>query len=565
MNIDLNKPEIVHSETFLELHRIKEHVSQAKIELLYKNLPYGIFGSLTSATVLFFTLAYLGHSQYIKSWFIAMCTLTVLRFASLLYYKLSPQLQKSHFLVFILGTTASAITWGLLGSLLMPSDHIAEVIITIAIIGVSASASQSLQANLIINLIYSTAAILPLVIWCFIQGKVGYTTLGLTILIYLFYISLFSYRASNTMNELLKLQFEIKTITERSIESNKNLRLANQQLRSHEIEMDILNNLSKNLLDYSNGDQLYIELELAANKLFQNINGGLYIASDNNTLKLVASWGPDKTLLPNISMQTCFCALYKNEYISNTQNPDTLCSHYISKPLGNYICIPIILHSEILGILNFTIPKDRIISNFTTHKIYTFSDIIKKTLNNLHKHEILESEASHDPLTNLFNRRYLNIIIPKEIKRTIRDKTTFCFVMIDIDNFKKINDQYGHEIGDQALKSISAIFNMHLRESDIACRYGGDEFALIAINSKIELFLPRLEVIRQEISQISLNVGNDIIKPLSVSMGVAEAPRQGRTTNELIQAADKALYAAKIAGRNRIVIAPFNDLSPTIR
>jgi diguanylate cyclase (GGDEF)-like protein len=126
--------------------------------------------------------------------------------------------------------------------------------------------------------------------------------------------------------------------------------------------------------------------------------------------------------------------------------------------------------------------------------------------------------------------------------------------MLDLDNFKKFNDTYGHDAGDMLLRKLGELLNNHLRQSDLKCRYGGEEFVIVLIDSPLKEARQRLEKIRETVKAMEIQHGKDIIGGVTLSMGLVEAHDCDWTTNRLLQAADEALYAAKRAGRDRIEV-----------
>lgn len=165
--------------------------------------------------------------------------------------------------------------------------------------------------------------------------------------------------------------------------------------------------------------------------------------------------------------------------------------------------------------------------------------------------------AVHDALTGLYNRREFNRFLEYELDRSRRYKRLLSFVLMDIDYFKNVNDQYGHQVGDEVLKQLSQVAHSHSRTSDLLARYGGDEFAIIMTETPAEEAVQGAERLRKavEAEKILFNRGNDPIGNLQVtlSLGVAEYPRDADSSEALIGAADQALYLAKRQGRNRVV------------
>ncbi|MEA4915691.1 MAG: GGDEF domain-containing protein [Christensenella sp.] len=163
----------------------------------------------------------------------------------------------------------------------------------------------------------------------------------------------------------------------------------------------------------------------------------------------------------------------------------------------------------------------------------------------------LRALSVRDPLTGLYNRRYMEETFDREIQRAIRKQQQLSVVMADIDGFKEINDSLGHVRGDQALIKVSALLMKNIRASDVACRYGGDEFCLILPDCTLEEGIRRAEALRRVIEQL----GSDAEKTadhVTLSLGVAAMPESGLTRETLLAAADSALYSSKRAGRNRV-------------
>jgi diguanylate cyclase (GGDEF)-like protein len=175
----------------------------------------------------------------------------------------------------------------------------------------------------------------------------------------------------------------------------------------------------------------------------------------------------------------------------------------------------------------------------------------------LEEAEILREElcqqAIRDPLTKLFNRRYMEETFECEIKRSIRSQYTIGIVMFDIDHFKYVNDGFGHAAGDTVLSQLGQLILMNIRGSDVACRYGGEEFVLILPESSHEDALRKAEQLREKVKLSPWTVHDTLAIDITISLGVAAFPDNGTTASELLQSADAALYRAKQAGRDRVV------------
>jgi diguanylate cyclase (GGDEF)-like protein len=181
------------------------------------------------------------------------------------------------------------------------------------------------------------------------------------------------------------------------------------------------------------------------------------------------------------------------------------------------------------------------------------ADICAGAIQNARYFDQVRQLAYRDGLTGVFNRRYFETRILEEIARANRYESEVSVLMIDIDHFKELNDEFGHLLGDEVLRRVSALFTHHLRKSDIVCRYGGDEFAVLLPELNKDMAVSVADKLRR-LAQISEFAG--VPRPVTLSIGVAAVPANGLTRDQVIRAADSALYAAKQAGRNRVMGAP---------
>lgn len=164
----------------------------------------------------------------------------------------------------------------------------------------------------------------------------------------------------------------------------------------------------------------------------------------------------------------------------------------------------------------------------------------------------LREQAIRDPLTDLFNRRYLEETLDRELSRAAREEYPICIIMIDLDHFKRINDTYGHEAGDVVLKVIADVLAEQSRRGDFACRYGGEEFVIVMPNIGLETAYERAEGLRQSLTLLRVPYEYYSLS-VTISMGIACFPENGQTREVILRAADQAMYAAKDAGRDHIL------------
>jgi diguanylate cyclase (GGDEF)-like protein/PAS domain S-box-containing protein len=184
-----------------------------------------------------------------------------------------------------------------------------------------------------------------------------------------------------------------------------------------------------------------------------------------------------------------------------------------------------------------------------------FSKLVGVALDNAQLHETLRQESIRDPLTGLFNRRFMQEALTRELHRVERGAQPLAVVMLDLDHFKNINDRHGHDAGDETLQRLGLLLRLQIRGSDIACRYGGEEFVFILPEASLNNTIRRMEQLRQDIKQLAIRHQAKLITGLSGSFGIAAYPQHGSTGEQLLKAADEALYRAKQAGRDCIMTA----------
>ncbi len=182
------------------------------------------------------------------------------------------------------------------------------------------------------------------------------------------------------------------------------------------------------------------------------------------------------------------------------------------------------------------------------------NEVLSNQLQEINKlREELEEQAVRDPLTNAYNRRYLSEFLDREVARAERENTPVTVVVMDMDNFKQFNDSYGHKCGDVILQAITKFLNEHSRRGDVVCRYGGEEFVILMPNVSLEIGFERAEMWRQDFSETVIDY-EDMKLSATFSAGVATFPQHGATGDAILQAADKALYRSKEAGKNRVTM-----------
>jgi diguanylate cyclase (GGDEF)-like protein len=217
------------------------------------------------------------------------------------------------------------------------------------------------------------------------------------------------------------------------------------------------------------------------------------------------------------------------------------------------MCIPLISFGQTLGLLVLDSDQKGAFNPNDVQPLESVADICATAIQNAHYVDRVKQLAYLDGLTGIFNRRFFELRISEEIERARRFDTGMAVIMIDIDQFKRLNDEFGHLLGDEVLRQVSSIFHAQLRKIDVVCRYGGEEFAILLSQTTPEHALGVAEKLRK-MSEGWQFPG--VPRPVTISAGVATYAEHGHTRDELVKAADAGLYAAKQAGRNCVRTGP---------
>ena len=195
----------------------------------------------------------------------------------------------------------------------------------------------------------------------------------------------------------------------------------------------------------------------------------------------------------------------------------------------------------------------------------TFAAQVGLSVANIRLREALRAQSTKDPLTGLYNRRYLHEMLDREIRRAIRSEQHLGMLMLDLDHFKNFNDTYGHEAGDAVLRETALFLVRSIRVEDFVCRYGGEEFVVVLPTADLRAAEARAGRIRSKLRDLVVMHDGRSLGVITASVGVAALPDHGMSEKELLQAADAALYRAKREGRDRVVVADstMTALQPT--
>lgn len=357
------------------------------------------------------------------------------------------------------------------------------------------------------------------------------------------------------------IQCNIRDITARKLAedairtTNDKLMASVAELQRRDEEMKSLIGLNDLLQACTTQAEAYQVIAHVAVELFAGQSGCLAILSaPDQNMETVARWGDETALKSSFSSEDCWALRRGKLHEASDPRVDLLCHHFVHQSLAGYLCVPLIVQSGTTGLLCLTGMAGKGRGSITRQLAVAVGETIKLSLYNLKLREELREQAVHDPLTGLCNRRYLEENLGRELHRARRGNAPLCVVMLDLDNFKPFNDTFGHDAGDSLLRDLAHVLRERLRKSDISCRYGGDEFVLVLPDSSLADTRQRVEQIRTLVKGLQGRRDGAPLDTITVSAGVAMAPEHGSTAAALLQAADNAMYAAKQAGGDRVVV-----------
>ena len=289
----------------------------------------------------------------------------------------------------------------------------------------------------------------------------------------------------------------------------------------------------------------------------------LYMFSaSRNLVKSVATWNDPLVSDAAFEPDDCWALRRGQPHITGSGQFATACRHLKDIP-GGHACFPLMAQGTGLGILYLqsrhrdgaTVPKE-FLPPEDRQLAVTVAENVAISLSNIYLQEALRIQSVRDPLTGLFNRRYLEESGERELYRMARGKKPAGLAMMDLDHFKTFN-----EGGDTLLRAFGQFLREHLRKEDIACRYGGEEFCVFFGESSLDDTLRRAEQLRLEVNNLAVKLGGQSLGVITISIGVASYPANGTILGDLIAAADSALYQAKADGRNRVFAATTAEMS----
>jgi len=302
-------------------------------------------------------------------------------------------------------------------------------------------------------------------------------------------------------------------------------------------------------------------LKATAVDLVPGFSGALYVFNNSrDRLVLSTTWArAENDALPEtINPNACWALKRGKPHLNRGDSTKLCCAHHVGSETS--LEIPMIARGEIVGLLQLFASGISAVERLehVTDLGSALADGMSLALANMALREKLRNQALRDPLTGLYNRRYMEDCLQRFVRLAERENREISLIMVDLDHFKRINDEHGHSFGDQVLRDAALTLTGSLRETDIVCRFGGEELVVILPDCPLERAADKAELLRLRIEELSNTHGTDI----SASFGVASVPHTSQSVTDLLQAADQALYKAKQGGRNQVAKAPLRPYRP---
>lgn len=338
--------------------------------------------------------------------------------------------------------------------------------------------------------------------------------------------------------------------------TNEKLEATVSELELRNQEAAVLTEMSDLLQACTSIEEAYRTIHHIGPRLFPASAGALYMYSPSrDDLESVLTWGnlPQEQTTRIFEPDQCW-ALRRGRLHAFDGRCDGPPCHNDSSTLAG-LCVPMSAQGESLGVLYLRGKEADTPRPFNEQLAITTSEQIALALANLRLRETLRSQSILDPLTGLYNRRFMEETLAREIRRAERNQRPLNVIMLDIDRFKQFNDTFGHEAGDAVLRELGQMLKVNTRGGDVACRFGGEEFVLILPETTLENAKQRAEELREKSRQLTVLYHGQALGIITISLGLATFPECATTAEALLRSADTALYRAKTEGRDRVVTA----------
>ena len=329
-------------------------------------------------------------------------------------------------------------------------------------------------------------------------------------------------------------------------------------------QVTVLNEMGSLLASSGTVEEASSVVANSVQKLFpEAASGALYLfRSSRDLIEATVQWGDRSVLAPTFPPDACWSLRLGQPYWSGSSE-SVHCPHLAKDLTTESLCVPMVAQANTIGVLHLEF-ESRTGLQFQSgtesfrrsHErlALSASSQIALSLASLQLRETLREQSIRDPLTRLFNRRFLEESFERELQLAGRKQQSVAVLFLDLDHFKRFNDTFGHDAGDMVLQSLADLFRNFFRTTDICCRYGGEEFAIILPESSSRDAVIRANALRSDVRRMRLHYKKQPLGQLTLSIGVAAFPEHGSTSEELLKIADQCLYESKTRGRDVVTV-----------
>ncbi|MCV0424019.1 MAG: diguanylate cyclase [Roseibium sp.] len=327
-------------------------------------------------------------------------------------------------------------------------------------------------------------------------------------------------------------------------------------------EIRLLSELNEWLQSSSSLEELFNMVSRFMTKLLPRSAGAVYVYSNSrDVLDGACSWNGGN-LEAHIRPTSCWGLRRGRPYVFGDSEVSFACEHVSpGKEDGVYLCLPILAHGETVGLMHLTPAEDVGEEEFLKDRklAQMAAEQVSLAIANTRMRDELHNQSIRDPLTGLFNRRHFIELLRNNLERARYNGQSVSLVSIDVDHFKKFNDNHGHDAGDMVLRAVGAVMEQVCEGDQVPCRLGGEEFMVLLPAEKTDEAAEVAEKLRDAVAKVVVRYGEKNLPKITVSCGVAGYPDHGRMPLDLMKSADDALYKSKDGGRNLVTVASCHD------
>jgi diguanylate cyclase (GGDEF)-like protein/PAS domain S-box-containing protein len=338
--------------------------------------------------------------------------------------------------------------------------------------------------------------------------------------------------------------------------ANKKLEAWVQELEQRTREMTLLSEMGDILRACLTTEEVYEVIERVSQEIFPAQGGALYVMGPRrNIVEAVAEWGETSRIESTFTPDGCWALRRGRVHWVEDTNVGLLCKHLSSPPPKGYLCVPMMAQSEAVGVLHLAQGEASQMPEAKQRLAMAMAERVAMALSNLKLHETLRNQSIHDQLTGLFNRSFLEESLELELRRAARIQGSLCAIMLALDNFQMINENFGAETGDSILRRTGMLIQANVRKGDIACRYSGHTFVIILPQTGYDIGRMRAGSLCNLARTLEIKSRGEQVGQISASAGLAVFPGNGQTVEALLRSAEAALSRASSAGGDCVIVA----------